>query len=79
MFGWDIWRKEEKKPPPHPLSWEALSAQPHTLAAGITIGAVSVFIGTKVYRRYFRRIRNADWITSDMYKDRRWIKGKVVR
>ncbi|EGO28632.1 hypothetical protein SERLADRAFT_346624 [Serpula lacrymans var. lacrymans S7.9] len=31
-----------------------------------------------VYRRYFRRLRTAEWITPDIMKQRRWIKGVVT-
>ncbi len=52
----------------------------HTLLlAAFGFGVVST-LGTKfVYARFFKRIKNSDWVYPDSYKKRRWIKGRVVR
>ena len=51
----------------------------------ILIGALSALAGVglalggaKAYRRYWRRIRNADDITGPMLDNRRWIKGRIT-
>lgn len=42
-------------------------------AAGLTVG------GLTGYRRYWRRIRNADYVTSGMLERKKWVKGIVTR
>lgn len=51
----------------------------HTLAfAAFTLGAASTVAATLVYRKFFKRIPNGEWITPDMLDRRRWIKGRAV-
>jgi hypothetical protein len=42
-------------------------------ATGLTVG------GLAGYRRYWRRIRNADYVTSGMLDRKKWVRGKVTR
>ena len=42
-------------------------------ATGLTVG------GLAGYRRYWRRIRNADYVTSGMLDRKKWVKGIVTR
>ena len=42
-------------------------------ATGLTFG------GIQGYRRYWRRIRNADYVTSGMLSRKKWVKGIVTR
>ncbi|KAF7327493.1 TNase-like domain-containing protein [Mycena kentingensis (nom. inval.)] len=49
---------------------------PSALAlSAFTLGCASTATGAFVYRRYWRRIANADWITPDIQG--RWLKGHV--
>lgn len=43
------------------------------VATGLTVG------GIQGYRRYWRRIRNADYVTSGMLDRKKWVKGIVTR
>jgi hypothetical protein len=42
-------------------------------ATGLTVG------GLAGYRRYWRRIRNADYVTSGMLVKKKWVNGIVTR
>jgi hypothetical protein len=42
-------------------------------ATTLTVG------GLAGYRRYWRRIRNSDYVTSGMLDRKKWIKGRVTR
>jgi hypothetical protein len=42
-------------------------------ATGLTVG------GLAGYRRYWRRIRNADYVTSGILDRKKWVRGKVTR
>jgi hypothetical protein len=44
-----------------------------TAATALTLGSVWV------YRRHWKRIRNADYVTSGMLDRKRWINGVVTR
>ncbi|KAK4689529.1 micrococcal nuclease, partial [Tremellales sp. Uapishka_1] len=55
--------------PKDPVIVGILSA---VLASGVTIG------GIKGYRRYWRRLRNTDYVTSSMLDKKRWINGVVT-
>lgn len=44
-----------------------------------TLGSVFALTSNKVYVRYFKRIRSAGWVTPDIVKERRWLKGFVVK
>jgi hypothetical protein len=44
------------------------------------VGATTLTVGSlAVYRRYFRRIRTAEYVTQSMLDKKRWIKGVVTR
>jgi len=44
----------------------------------LALGSTSTIGTVFVYRRFFRRIRNGDWITPDVFAKKRWIKGVVT-
>ena len=44
-----------------------------------TSGIALQFVGSAVYRRYFRRIPNSDWVTPDILTSKRVLKGRVTR
>lgn len=44
-----------------------------------SLGVASSTGGALLYARYGRRIRNADWITPDLFAKKRWIRGIVTR
>ena len=52
-----------------------------TAVAGISAVSATglTLLSVIVYRRYIRRIRNADYVTSGMVQERKWIKGIVTR
>ena len=87
MSNWNplhyLYTKEEK--PKDPLSYDALAARINAtprstlVISAFAVGAVTSYVGVAIYRRYFRRIPNVEFINSDMFKQRKWIKGKVVR
>jgi hypothetical protein len=43
------------------------------------LGSVSTLGATFVYRRYFRRLRTAEWVTPDILQQKRWVRGVVTR
>jgi hypothetical protein len=43
------------------------------------LGSVSTLGATFVYRRYFRRLRTAEWVTPDILQRKRWVRGVVTR
>jgi hypothetical protein len=52
----------------------------------IIVGVLSALAGTGLtvvsivgYRRYWRRIRNSDYVTSTMIDKKRWVRGVVTR
>ncbi|KAJ3769639.1 hypothetical protein FB446DRAFT_747069 [Lentinula raphanica] len=47
------------------------------IASAFAAGAVTSMSVSRIYGRYFKRIRNSDWITPDSFKKKRWIKGVV--
>ncbi len=49
------------------------------LPTAFALGSLSTVVGTSVYRRYFRRIKNAEWITPDVFQKRKWVKGYVTK
>ncbi|KAJ7086050.1 hypothetical protein B0H15DRAFT_845093 [Mycena belliarum] len=53
-----------------PASVLALSA--------FALGSLTTVSGTLAYQRYFRRLKNGDWITPDVFGKKRWIKGRVT-
>ncbi|TFK47134.1 staphylococcal nuclease [Heliocybe sulcata] len=62
------------------LSLTRLSNLPAPLLAlaSLSLGSASTLLAARVYRRWFRRIPNADWVTPDILQKRRWLKGVVT-
>lgn len=53
---------------------------PHLLAlCALCIGSAGTISARYIYRRYWKRIPSAEWVTPDILKRRRWIKGYVTR
>jgi hypothetical protein len=70
------WSLQSPRPPPLPpfeLDTNAVIALAFLLGSATTLGA------STVYRRFFKRIRSAEWITPDLLKRKRWITGIVTR
>jgi len=56
--------------------------QPDTdtiVALAFLLGFATAFGASTVYRRFFKRIKNAEWVTPDLLARRRWITGVVTR
>ncbi|KAK7032896.1 putative endonuclease LCL3 [Favolaschia claudopus] len=75
--------KRESSQEPQGLLSQAqarLNAIPAPVLAltAFALGSVTSISGALVYRRYFRRIPNGDWVTPDVLAKRRWVKGKVT-
>ncbi|KAJ6577334.1 hypothetical protein B0H19DRAFT_1119223 [Mycena capillaripes] len=51
---------------------------PILILSAFALGSITTVSGAMVYRRYFRRIRNGDWITPDVFAKKRWVKGMVT-
>jgi hypothetical protein len=45
----------------------------------LSAGAVVGIVGARVNKKYFRRIRNSDWVTPDMFARKRVLRGYVTR
>ncbi|PIL26221.1 hypothetical protein GSI_11976 [Ganoderma sinense ZZ0214-1] len=45
----------------------------------LALGAALGLAADRAYVRYLKRIPNSGWVTPDMLKSRRWIKGYVTR
>ena len=58
---------------PPPVDTKAAIALAFLLGSATALGASSL------YRRFFRRIKNAEWITPDLLGGKRWITGIVTR
>lgn len=67
----------------HHLISSAYNEVTSSTAAVATLSAVSAtgltLLSVVVYRKYIKRIRNADYVTSGMIQQRKWIKGVVTR
>ncbi|KAG2079665.1 SNase-domain-containing protein [Suillus discolor] len=50
----------------------------YLVLSGIFLGSVSTLGATSVYRRYFRRLRTAEWVTPDVLRRKRWVRGVVT-
>ncbi|KAE8538747.1 hypothetical protein D1P53_005110 [Cryptococcus gattii VGV] len=65
--------------PPYPSSsvWSGnLGENPVFIGIGSAVGASALtLLGVMGYRRYWRRIKNADYVTSELLSRRAWIKG----
>ena len=48
-------------------------------ASAFAAGVLSIVGCRRIYVRNFRRITNSDWITPDVFKRKKWIKGVVTR
>ena len=49
------------------------------IALAFLLGSATALGASSVYRRFFRRIKNAEWITPDLLGGKRWITGIVTR
>lgn len=58
-----------------------VDALPLEVILGVTVvSTVGIsFVGTKVFRRYFKRIRNSEDVPMSYLAERRWVKGVVTR
>ncbi|KAG1750368.1 uncharacterized protein EDB91DRAFT_1217039 [Suillus paluster] len=50
----------------------------YLILSGFFLGSVSTLGATFVYRRYFRRLRTAEWVTPDILQRKRWVRGVVT-
>ncbi|KIR57240.1 mitochondrial protein [Cryptococcus gattii Ru294] len=68
--------------PPYPSSsvWSGnLGENPVFIGIGSAVGASALTLfGVMGYRRYWKRIKNADYVTSELLRRRAWIKGIVT-
>lgn len=63
-----------------PSVYTEITSSPAAVAALSAISATTLtLISVVVYRKYIKRIRNADYVTSGMIQERKWIKGIVTR
>ena len=49
------------------------------IALAFLLGSATALGASSVYRRFFKRIKNAEWITPDLLGGKRWITGIVTR
>jgi hypothetical protein len=61
--------------PPLPVELDTNAA----IALAFLLGSATTLGASIVYRRFFRRIRSAEWITPDLLGRKRWITGVVTR
>jgi hypothetical protein len=67
-------------PPPPPLVELGLDLDTNAaIALAFLLGSATTLGASIVYRRFFKRIRNAEWVTPDLLKRKRWITGIVTR
>lgn len=77
----------QPSPSPSPASgsplppWltDALSDPATAALVSATAAAAVTLVGVGVYRRYFRRLRNADSVTGNILEKSPWITGVVTR
>ncbi|KAJ6612271.1 SNase-domain-containing protein [Mycena sp. CBHHK59/15] len=77
------WRKAE---PPEEIQGFVLRVQskieavpaPVLALSAFALGSFATAAGALTYRRYFRRLKNGDWITPDVFARKRWVKGMVT-
>jgi hypothetical protein len=69
---------EAPPPPPPPVQLDANTAAAIALAAFL-LGSATALGASSAYRRFFKRIKNAEWITPDVLRRRQWITGIVTR
>jgi hypothetical protein len=89
ITSWFSGKKEE--PPTVPVNnfdiQQLLSSSFHEIksspaaVAGLSAASATglTLLSVVVYRKYIKRIRNADYVTSGMIQERKWIKGVVTR
>ncbi|KIR42771.1 hypothetical protein I307_01121 [Cryptococcus deuterogattii 99/473] len=70
-----------KPPSPSSSAWSGnFGENPVFIGIGSAVGASALtLLGVMGYRRYWRRIKNADYVTSELLRRRAWIKGIVTR
>ena len=86
LFYQESRKREEILPPSlnalEPIAQQIVSLPPSlrvALPASFALGALSMWGGSIAYKRYFKRIKNVEWITPDVYRRKQWLKGRVVR
>lgn len=81
------------KNPQHPTQHQQLSSESGSSAWSGNLGEDPVFIGivsavgasaftllgVMGYQRYWKRIKNADYVTSELLRRKAWVKGIVTR
>ncbi len=67
--------------PPTATQWSAYIPQDPMIVAILSgVGCTALTIGGLMgYRRFWRRIRNSDYVTSGMLDRKIWVKGRVTR
>ncbi|KAJ6460362.1 hypothetical protein C8R47DRAFT_1161010 [Mycena vitilis] len=51
---------------------------PVLVLSAFALGSITTLSSGIMYRRYFRRLKNGDWITPDVFAKKRWVKGMVT-
>ncbi|KAJ7056550.1 hypothetical protein C8F01DRAFT_1154070 [Mycena amicta] len=51
---------------------------PVLVLSAFALGCGATASSALIYRRFFRRIPNGDWITPDIFAKKRWVKGRVT-
>jgi hypothetical protein len=69
----DLTNDAQEDQPPLQLDSKTLVTLAFLLGSATTLGASSI------YRRFFKRIKNAEWVTPTMLKRKRWITGVVTK
>ncbi|KZP27968.1 nuclease [Athelia psychrophila] len=77
------WFKSDPPKPPSrdirtQLSSYAQQIPAPALAFAFVFGGISLAVAKSVHKRYFRRLRNSDYINTDVIARKRWIKGVVT-
>jgi hypothetical protein len=70
--------KPNQSLPPSPLPLVELDTNA-AIALAFLIGSFTTLGASTVYRRFFKRIKSAEWITPDLLRRKRWITGIVTR
>ena len=74
--GQSTWSPSLPLSPPLPVELDTNAA---TIALAFLLGSAATLGASTVYRRFFKRIRSAEWITPDLLGRKRWITGVVTR
>ena len=64
---------------PEPTPPVQLDTNAAGIALAFLLGSATALGASAAYRRFFKRIKNAEWITPDVLRRRRWITGIVTR